>query len=56
MQWTFASQGSAAGKGSLTSDFTLLLNESSVSLAADAIRCLHGRQTLLDTYKHKDVC
>lgn len=28
----------------------------SVSLAADAIRCLRGRQILLDTYKHKDVC
>lgn len=28
----------------------------SVSLAADAIRCLHGRQILLDTFKHKDVC
>lgn len=28
----------------------------SVSLAADALRCLRGRQILLDTYKHKDVC
>lgn len=28
----------------------------SVSLAADAIRCLHGCQIPLDTFKHKDVC
>lgn len=28
----------------------------STSLAANFIRCLHGLQMLLDTYKHKDVC
>ncbi len=28
----------------------------SVFLAADAIRCLQGRQILLDAYTHKDVC
>lgn len=53
----FANEGSAAGKESLTSDLRRSwMDRLSVSLAADAVRCLHGRQILLDTYKHKDVC
>lgn len=40
----------------LQTSLTSWMARLSVSLAADAIRCLHGCQILLDTFKHKDVC